>query len=99
MSATTTASYQAILPRPLPSHVPVGQPQDVVDTTVADGRPRATVDPSERPIPNTIVDDADDVNPTPTPPGLAGRAAAFRTVQPLDLGPMNILCDFCEARH
>ena len=45
------------------------------------------------------MDNVDDINPTPTPPGLAGRAAAFRTVQPLDLGPMNILCDYCEARH
>ena len=87
-TATTAAVYQAILPRPLPSHVPVQE-----------HHPAANL--PERPITDTGADNlnVDDVNPTPTPPGLAGRAAASRTVQPLDLGPMNILCDYCEARH
>jgi hypothetical protein len=45
------------------------------------------------------VDNVDDIHPTPTPPGLAELAAASRTVQPLDLGPMNIECNNCNARH
>ena len=99
---TTATSYQAILPRPLPSHVPVREPHYAADTAVGDGLHSATINLPEQPIVDTSVDnlnDVDNVNPTPTPPGLAGRAAASRTMQPLDLGPMNILYDYYEARH
>ena len=86
----------------MPSHVPVREPHPAADTAVGDGRHGATANLPERPITDTGVnnlDDVDDVNPTLTPLGLAGRAAAFRTVQPLNLGPMNILYDDYDTRY
>jgi hypothetical protein len=40
-----------------------------------------------------------DINPTPMPPGFAGHAATSRTVELLDLSAMDVLCDYCNARH
>src|SRR5579871_2833857 len=94
-TATAATACRTILPRHLPFHAPVHEPH-VSDTAVGDGSPIPITDLSIQPIADTDIYNA---NPTPTPPGLAGRASASRTVDPLDLGPMNILCDHCEAPH
>ena len=59
----------------------------------------AATSQSQRPVADTDIRDVGLIAPTPTPPGLAGCAAASITVEPLDLGPMDVLCDCCGARH
>lgn len=94
-AAATRSCCPALLPRPLPSHVPVQGPRGAADTpdtaVYTDGHQPAAAAATSQSLRPRLDTDIDDSNPMPTPPGLSGLAAASLTVEPLDLGPMNVL--------
>jgi hypothetical protein len=73
------SAYPALLPRPLPSHIPIQEPRHTADAAAGnDGHhvAAAATSQSPRPVADTDIRDMNLITPTPTPPGLAGCSIA-----------------------